>query len=420
MKASTTIDDATLAEIVEEMGGDGVWVHPALAREQGISAADETRLEQVVAGAEHTDLRVVLVDLDYRDDRFQGNFTSLTAWLHDDLGGDAVYVGVHAGPPHSLRLEEYGEVDSDAFYAGRVAELEHPDDLVAQVERTVELLDTGGARELYMEIPVDERYDNPSSGSDGAAGGVWMVVTGAVLVVGAVMAVQRWKKRKQGANSARPASLGARPRPGFVLPVAVLRTVRAAEDRQLRQRAETEVLALGEALARENHGSTVPALEAWRGALDHYDAARTILAGAGSPADVVGALVLVRRGEDARTYAAGEVAEPWEPRTGCYFNPLHGDAAQRVRWASGTSGASAEVPACGDCATAVQAGQEPDDVLDFVSGDSTVHYFRLDLGAWSETGYGAVTPDLLGELRRARSGRRIRTRRSRRQAVLPK
>jgi hypothetical protein len=57
----------------------------------------------------------------------------------------------------------------------------------------------------------------------------------------------------------------------------------------------------------------------------------------------------------------------------------------------------------------VRAGREPDDVLDFIEGERTVHYFRLDLGAWSTTGYGALDRDLLGALRgrasRGRSGR---------------
>lgn len=414
---STTIDDETLAEIVEEMGGDGVWVHPTLAREKGISAADEARLEQVVARTDHADLRVVLVDVDYRDDRFQGNFSSLAAWLQDDLGGDAVYLGVDSGPPHSLQLAEFGEVDSDAFYAGRVAGLENPDDLVAQVERTAELLETGGARELYMEIPVDERYSN--SGGSGADGPGWGTAGTVVVAVVAVVAGVMWWQRRRAGRSGEVSRPGRGRRAGFVLPTAVLRTVRAAEDRQLRQRAEAEVLGLGEALAHGQQGSTPQALEAWRNALDHYDAARAILSGAGSPADVVGALVLTRRGEDARTYASADVTKAWTPRTGCYFNPLHGDSDRTVSWSSGSAG-SADVPACAACARAVQAGDEPDDVLDFVSGDGTVHYFRLDLGAWSDTGYGSVTPDLLGELRRARSGRRVRARRSRRQAVRPK
>lgn len=408
------ISDDDVAEIVEEMESDGVWVHPAYARAQGIDSAAEERLEALVAQTDFVDLRVVLVDIDFRDDRFQGNFASLSAWLHDDLGGDAVYVGVGSHTSQQIALEGLGDHPDDLFYAARLAVREHPDDVVAQTELAVELLDQADPYALWQEIPADERYSTPSADASGDGGVPWAGIGVAVfLVLALVLAAAGWFWRRR--RTQRPARQAR-----FTLPTAVLRTVRAAEDRQLRQRAETEVLALGEALARDEHGSTHDALEAWRSALDHYDAARAILAGAGSPADVVGALVLVRRGEEARAYADGDVRGPWRPSTGCYFNPLHGEAAERVRWRTGDSAATAEVPACGDCVRAVREDQEPDDVLDFVSGDGTVHYFRLDLGAWSETGYGTVTPDLLGELRRARSGRRVRARRSKRHAVRPK
>jgi hypothetical protein len=50
----------------------------------------------------------------------------------------------------------------------------------------------------------------------------------------------------------------------------------------------------------------------------------------------------------------------------------------------------------------VRSGGEPDDVLDLVEGDRTVHYYRLDLGTWTRTGYGALDRDLLGALRAGR------------------
>lgn len=402
------IGDDDLTEIVEEMESDGVWIHPGYARAQELGDAEEARLEALVAETDFVDLRVVLVDIDPRDDRFQGNFGSLSAWVHDDLGGDAVYVGVQRGTTEKITLEGLGDHPDDLFYAANLAAREHPDDVVAQAERAVELLGSNDAYELWQEIPADERYSSPDRNDDGGLPWAGIGVT-AVLV----LAVGSWLWRRRGS--------GRRAREtGFTLPTAVLRTVRAAEDRQLRQRAEAEVLALGEALARDEHGSSSQALDAWRQALDHYDAARAILRGAGSPADVVGALVLARRGEQAREYAAGEPTTAWAPSPGCYFNPLHGKGPQRVEWSGGGNGGTVEVPACAECARAVLAGEEPDDVLDFVEGDRTVHYFRLEIGVWSRTGYGTVEPDLLGELRRTGAGRRVRVRRGGRQAVRPK
>lgn len=399
----SVVDDEALAEIGQEMASDGVWIDPAYARANDLDAAAESRLEEAVASTEQAQMRVVLVEVDYKDDRFQGSFTSLSAWLHDDLGGDAVvYVGVEPGIEPTVTLDGFGAQD-DLFYAGRVAALENPGDVVAQVERVGELIDSGKAREIWDEIPQDERYPN-SSGSSGSPalpslsrdgdGFPWLESGVVVLLaVAAFVGVRRWRTTRSRAGTE------------FALPPAVLRTVREAEDRQLRQRAEAEVLALGESLGRDGHGASREALGVWREALDHYDTARSVLDRAGSPADVVGAIVLARRGDSARRAASmGKPAKKWKPPTTCYFNPLHEKRTERVTWQHEER--SVEVPACADCAKQVRKGHEPDDVLDFISGDTTVHYYRLDIGAWSRTGYGALEPDLIGALRHGRRGRR--------------
>jgi hypothetical protein len=186
---------------------------------------------------------------------------------------------------------------------------------------------------------------------------------------------------------------------GFVLPTTVLRTVRAAEDRRLRGLAEREVLALGEAVgAAEQSQVSSATLQVWQDALDHYAAARTVLDQSTSPADVVGALVLARRGEEARAAAAAGAGADWVAPRVCWFNPLHGTDVREVVWSDDQRRVRA--PACARCAGAVEEGHEPDAVLDFVVGDRTVHYYRTDLGVWSETGYGALDGDLLGALRR--------------------
>ena len=170
----------------------------------------------------------------------------------------------------------------------------------------------------------------------------------------------------------------------------------------LRQEAEAEVLALGEAIGRGEPAGTANALGAWQQALDHYAAARSILSQDPAPADVVGALVLARRGEDARTTAEQRKPSAWKPPVRCWFNPLHDGPTTEVSWRDDAR--EVDVPACAACAADVRAGREPGDILDFIEGDRTVHYFRLDLGAWSTTGYGTLDRDLLGALRS--SGRR--------------
>ena len=391
---AATIDDATIAEIEQEMTGDGVWIDPAFARSQGISAADEAAIEEAVASSQTADVKVVLVEIDYDDARFQGNFTNLSAWVQDDLGGSATYVGWDGvSEPASVSIQEYGE-QPDAVYVANVVANEHPGDLVAQVVRVPELIDDGNAEQLWREVPRDERYSwtadegvQTSEVLGGIGVGIGVVVAVAAVVAGLVA----WRRRRD-----RPTR--------FSLPGTVLHTVRSAEDRRLRQQADDEVLALGEAIGSGEPTGTSNALAAWQQALDHYAAARSILSQEARPADVVGALVLARRGQDARAAAGQRKPPAWRPRAGCWFNPLHEGPTTEVTWRGDDR--AVDVPACRDCAAAVRAGREPDDVLDFIEGERTVHYYRLDLGAWSTTGYGALDRDLIGALRRREPSRR--------------
>jgi hypothetical protein len=386
------ITDATITEIEQQMAGDGVWIDPAFATSHGITAADEATIEDVVAQAEHASLKVVLVEVAYDDERFQGNFANLSAWLQDDTGGDATYVGYDGS---RVTVQAYGD-QPDTSYVDSLVAHDHPDDVVAQVVQTQVLLDDGNAQALWDEVPSDERYSWTADEGVQASevfGGIGIVVALGAVVAGLVVWLRRRRRRPSG----------------FTLPSTVLHTIRAAEDRRLRQQADAEVLALGEAIGSGEPGGTPHALEAWQQALDHYAAARSILSQAAAPADVVGALVLARRGEDAR--AAAQEARPteWTPPVRCWFNPLHDGRTTDVTWRDDER--EVDVPACADCARDVRAGRAPADVLDFIEGDRTVHYFRLDLGAWSRTGYGTLERDLLGALR---SGERASGRLSRR------
>lgn len=382
------IDDATLARIEAELTGDGVWIDPEFAREHEISAADEARLEELVAGADHADLRMLLVEVDSDDERFHGRATNLVAWVHDSLGGDATYLAWDRYTEPQLQMISYGD-QPDSSSVTRIAEREHPDDLVEALVRSDELLADGSAQRLWEEIPREERYpwtaDDPGllqSVTD-VVGGPWVVagIAAALVALGATL----WVRRRRSTD--------------FALPKAVLRSVRQAEDQQVRARAEREVLALGEALGTQDPDAG--SLDVWQQALDHYDVARSVLERAGSPADVVGALVLARRGDAAREAAlAGGTGPGWQPPGTCFFHPLHEGPVRTVTWRDDDR--SVEVPACRACATATERGQEPADVLDFVSRGSTVHYFNLDIGVWSETGFGALEPDLVGALRRGR------------------
>ncbi|MCY7400550.1 MAG: hypothetical protein LH477_06280 [Nocardioides sp.] len=378
------ITDSTIAEIESEMSGDGVWIDPAFARSHDISADDEARIEQAVASTQQADLTVVLVEVDTDDDRFQGSSASLSAWLQDGSGGDATYVGYDSWSEPHLKVDAYGE-QPGTIYVANVANHEHPDDLVEQVVEVAELLDNGQAEQMWMEVPSDERYS--WTADEGTQASEAFGAIGVVVVLGAVAAaLVAWRRRRRRSPA------------GFTLPDTVLHTVRAAEDRRLRQEADAEVLALGEAIGSGEPSGSAPSLDAWQQALDHYAAARSILSQKAAPADVVGALVLARRGESARATAQSRRPSAWTPPLRCWFNPLHDSPTTEVTWRD--EDRRVDVPACDACAADVRAGREPADVLDFIEGDRTVHYFRLDLGAWSRTGYGSLERDLLGALRR--------------------
>lgn len=389
MRYADAISDADLAEIASELdvdhGGDGVWIDPAYVKKYDITAAQEASLEQAVADAD-TDVTVVLADIALDDPRIS-NGAALAAWIEDDISTGGTYVvtmGDYDG--HRIEVSTYSR-SVDDLWVSVVANDEHPDDPVAQALYAIELLDTGRAEEIHQAQLAESR-------DEGGVPEGWLIGGVALLVLGGLALAVRWVMRR--GRAAAPAPLANEPR--FRLPERVLRTVREAEDRQVRQRADREVLALGEALDAAEISDRAPAtLDAWQAALDHYAAARRVLEEAGSPADVMGALVLAQRGSSA-LQTARRPGTQWAPTPTCYFHPLHEGKTTRVSWTG--EGVAVTVPACGACATSLAAGDEPADVLDFVEGKTPVHYFALDIAPWSTAGYGSLEPDLLAALLR--------------------
>ncbi len=389
----TRIDQTTLTAIKDELGTDGVWVSPALRKE--VPPDVEARIEAAVAEAS-TPTYVTLVELDHGDPLTNGDAEQLAGIIRDDTGRSGLYVGMAPtyGDESTYRLELTAfPDDSGLFYAARVAEVAHPDDLGAQTLRTLELLESGEAERLYEELDPDDRagFSGGSPGSEDGlgAGGIAGIVAVVMLVLVGIVAAVRARRRHALASA--PTATSA----SFTLPPAVLSTVRAAEDSRNESRASADVLALGEAIdAAELDPRRSQGLPAWQAALDHYDVASRILDRHHSPADVVGAIVLAERGQEA--LAAAVRGRAWRPSPSCYFNPLHDGQTTPVRWEDAATGV--RIPACAACASAVSAGREPDDVLDFVASGRPTHYFKLDLGAWSSTGYGALDTDLLGRL----------------------
>jgi hypothetical protein len=400
---------AILAEIHEGLADDGVYVHPSLA--SGITDAQLAtlveNLEALDAAGEPT--YVVLYPL--RDgDPFSANAQDLVARLHDTYPEPGQYLA-----PSSLL--QYGTdgvtLDGRSYGVGGTRDGAMYDEALSVL--SYEQQPTVGdaavrVTDLLLQPPAEvatvleeARAQSPYySGASDDGGSTGWVVAGVVLAVVLVVALAvAWFVTRLRHTWVRD-SLGAAP--AFTLPASTVDRIRDAHDRRLERETREEVLALGEALDDTEIGPRHDRA-AWQAALDQYDAARRVLDLAEDPdvLDVVGALVLARRGRAA--LAAATSGRAWTPGTGCYLNPLHGASTERRRLRSSPSSDSGSgeqaVPVCAECRADLAAGRTPD-VLDVVHGGVPRHYFETDVEPWASTGYGALEPDLVQALHRTR------------------
>jgi hypothetical protein len=403
------IDDATLRQMEQSLATSGLYVAPDLA---SVLSADQVAGFASARADVPVAVYAVVTDLAYDDPTFHGNAEALLATIRDDTGLDGLFLVVEPDGDGAYRMTSVAYPSRDGDYAiGSVAGSEHPRDVGAMLLDAVDLLRSGDASERLDRIWASEQSESTASGpgtgtgtgtrgttgadpSGGWSGGATLGVVAGVAVLGALLVTGVRLARRQ--QVARDATTAHRP---FTLPRAVLTTIRAAEDERNARQAEADVLSLGEAIDEAAIGRRLSpaAARAWQAALDHYDVARRILDREHTPADVVGAIVLARRGRSA--LVAARNGKGWAPPATCYFNPLHTAAATQVRWTDGE--AAVTVSACSSCAAQVSAGRTPEDVLDFMAHGRPVHYFKLDLGVWSEAAYGALDPDLIGRLFRA-------------------
>lgn len=395
----TTIDEPTLAQIEKELDRDGVWVAPDLNQ---VTKADEAEIEAAVAKAP-TPTYVVLADISIDDQLTGGDPAQLASVIRDDTGRQGTYIGLQPiyDKPR-LEITAFPD-DSSLFYASSIAEIKHPRDITAQTLTSLDLL--ASDKDLPLMLDRLERTQEQSttetpasesaSGDDGTDVVPWILGGGLLLILfWTLIGITRLVRGRRSRYIAPTDD--ARAGRSFSLPAAVLVTVRAAEDQRRQEQAEADVLSLGEAIQNTDLDADASASGAsWQAALDHYDFASRILDRKHSPADVVGAIVLARRGRSALDAAVRGRA--WKPAAPCYPNPLHGDSSAKVTWRNGES--KVRVPVCNDCAADIKRGQDPEDVLDFLDDGTPRRYFTLDLGAWSATGFGALDPNLIDRLR---------------------
>ncbi|MFE9335990.1 hypothetical protein [Streptomyces sp. NPDC007063] len=313
----------------------------------------------------------------------------------------------------------------EAFWG--VAAVGHQDDikdrsLYVKFSRALEIVRSGDGRKQYEKATADLHDDDPAerdggadhNGADGGAdhggadgddadGGsadpgpspllLAVLIGSAVAVAVAAVLVSRTVRRRARTSARAP----------FTSPRSVFATARTAGVRDLRKRAQRELLAYNEKLIAHEPGEHADS-DLLQLALDAYAAACTVLDEARDTPDLAGVLALLHEGEDAlgrsepapRSRRKARTAAPTLPL--CFFDPLHGAAAERIRWRPLGRREALRVAACQECSAAVSARRAPE-VLTHKHDGRRVPYFEVppEHSLWAATGYGSLTEETLTE-----------------------
>ncbi|URM89504.1 hypothetical protein LUW75_05300 [Streptomyces sp. MRC013] len=147
------------------------------------------------------------------------------------------------------------------------------------------------------------------------------------------------------------------------------RNRRRSEDREslekLRVVVDEDITAYGEELDRLDFHPADPAADDamrhdYERALDAYDEAKRLMAGASHPHDVRGVTEALADGRHAlAVLAARREGRPLpERRAPCFFDPRHGPSVADVPWAP-HGGTPRDVPVCAEDEARVRAGRDP-------------------------------------------------------------
>lgn len=369
--------------IAADLADDGVHVDASLA-----DAMTDEQLGEITTLVADADppVFVLAVPLEHGADLSTNQLVTL---VNRELSEDGVFFVSRGSLDYGWRLDStsYGERPDNAdMFAATVAADRYPSDLGRQVPEALEIFTSGDAEAIYDEH-FPERSE-PARGESTEADepieilGVSPTVgIGAVTAIIAVIVLAALRRRRVRGGD-------------VTLKRRALQRISQAQTQEWRRKAESESAALGERIREleiEQHSDS----DAWRAALDHYQAATAILDQSQDAADSIGAMVLTRRGDDALDHAV--VGEAWTPTVGCFFNPLHGAATTRAPWA--TAAGTCEVPCCRACRRDIGKRREPE-ILDLPLDDTVVHYMDSEAEPWASTGFGALAPDLLDRLRR--------------------
>ncbi|TDD92551.1 hypothetical protein E1293_00815 [Actinomadura darangshiensis] len=335
----------------------------------------------------------------------------LATVVHDRLGRDGIFI-TFDDDTDGLSGREWGG-DHHALDAAGAVNIDRTlreAPLAAKLSRVADLLISGTAEQEYDRLSdeLSERVNarkttSPdgtpkANGSEQDDGGLaWALGAGAagVAVVGAA-GFLLWRRRRMA--SVR------REGHGLLMPRTVFATASRATEDQLREQASREVIAFGELLDETSVPTTGERTRTLMArALDAYQAAgKTLDAARGAP-DLAGVLVVLDQGRDAlasaQAVADGKPEIPPVPL--CFFNPLHGDATNKLDWRPLGSRKRLRVQTCRPCARAARDKQTPDVLTDHRDGRE-VPYYEADptQSVWAETGYGQLREDLIPRILR--------------------
>ncbi|MET8684247.1 hypothetical protein ABZV77_08525 [Streptomyces sp. NPDC004732] len=398
--ASATPAPSPGKKIADALRTSPVYVDPSYAE----SAVPPARQKELAAQIRKAGLpiKVALVPL-AKGDAFGGNPDTLAAVVRDhlgDRGAEGILITTEEWNDDIRGFEWPGEEHQARDAVGAVGLMDEFDDagLGELTAEAIRLIERGDGKAEYkkatkeLDQQLDDDLSDHADDSTGATSGsgrsgdsgrpVWpvlviAVVVAAALLSGAALLVRSGHRRRS------PSGPAARSRAPFAFPQAVFAAAHAADEAELRRRAETEVLTLGEA-ARAADTETTPGLQR---ALDAYAAAGTVLDSARGLPDLAGVLALVTEGRDA-------LAGTPDPLPLCFFNPLHGRAARTITWRPLGHRDQLRVAACADCARAVRERRAPEvltDTSEAGPGGVPLPYFEVDAATsvWAATGYGS-------------------------------
>nr|WP_243275018.1 hypothetical protein [Streptomyces albus] len=373
---------------------DGLRRSPVYVDPSYESAFPPARQRELVAKIKASGLPVRVVVVPFvAGDAWGGDPDKMVDVVRDRLGEsthrEAVYMTLSRTEGY-LNGYEFPDDDKHQAFWG-VAAVGHQEDmrdasLYAKFSRALEIVKAGDGDKVYEEATKDlsDSTDAAGAGSGGSGGTSPLLYAAlgvaALAVLAAAALAYRTVRRRSGASARSP----------FTSPRSVFASARTARFRDLRRRAQRELLAYNEELLAhepDGHGADSDRLQL---SLDAYDAAGRVLDAARGVPDLAGVLALLHEGRGALRRG--------EELPLCFFHPLHGPAAGRVRWRPLGRRESLDVAACGGCRSAVSAHRAPE-VLTQRHEGRDLPYFEVppEHSLWAETGYGSLTEGTLTE-----------------------